>query len=131
MVKVSNEIGATQSNTVSAFAADTPATPANPVTFDADHTNTTSIRVIMDQIDDDGGAEILSYHLQRTEPGGSAFFDVVGSSQNLTLDTEAQVTSLTKRRSYRFRYRTINSVGPSDWSEEAFLVPAVKPERPP
>jgi hypothetical protein len=59
MVKVSNEIGATQSNTVSAFAADTPATPANPVTFDADHTNTTSIRVIMDQIDDDGGAEIL------------------------------------------------------------------------
>ena len=85
----------------------------------------------MDQIDDDGGSDILSYHLQRTEPGGSTFFDVVGSNQNMTLNTEAQVTALQKRRSYRFRYRAINSVGPSGWSEEAFLVPAIKPERPP
>ena len=85
----------------------------------------------MDQLDDDGGSPILSYQLQRTEPGGSTFFDVVGGSSNMTLNTEAQVTSLEKRKAYRFRYRAINAVGPSDWSEESFLVPAVRPEPPP
>ena len=42
-----------------------------------------------------------------------------------------QVNNLEKRRPYRFRYRAVNEVGPSEWSPEAFLVPAVKPALPP
>ena len=32
----------------------------------------------MDKVTENGGAVIYSYHLQRTETGGSTFFDVVG-----------------------------------------------------
>ena len=42
-----------------------------------------------------------------------------------------QVQGLVKRNSYRFRYRVVNEVGPSEWSPESFLVPAVRPETPP
>ena len=85
----------------------------------------------MDNINDNGGAPILSYNLQRTESGGSTFFDVTGGDGNSNLNTEVQVKELVKRKSYRFRYRVINQVGPSQWSPESFLVPAVKPDTPP
>jgi hypothetical protein len=69
--------------------------------------------------------------LQRTEPGGSIFSDVTGGISNVqNLLTSLQVTGLEKRQVYRFRYRTINEVGPSDWSPESFLVPAVPPSAP-
>jgi len=49
----------------------------------------------------------------------------------MTLNLEFQTSNLAKRRAYRFRYRAINKVGPSEWSPESFLVPAIKPEAPP
>ena len=62
----------------------------------------------MENINDNGGAQILSYNLQRTESGGSTFFDVTGGDGNSNLNTEVQVKELVKRKSYRFRYRVIN-----------------------
>ena len=82
-------------------------------------------------IADNGGSQILSYHLQRTETGGSKYYDVVGESGNENLNTEVQVEGLIKRKSYRFRYRVANLVGYSDWSPESFLTPAIRPSIPP
>ena len=130
-VVVYNEIGPTASNIVSTVVADVPSTPSQAPSFNTEETTSDSIRVVMEKIADDGGSQILSYHLQRTESGGSVFFDVVGGEGNYNLNSEVQVINLVKRRSYRFRYRVINQVGPSDWSPESFLVPAVKPETPP
>jgi hypothetical protein len=60
-----------------------------------------------------GGDAVISYHLQRTEHGGSDFFDVAGSTQNMTTYTQYQVEGLIKGLAYRFRYRAVNHVGPS------------------
>jgi len=79
-IVANNEIGSSYSNIVTSVVADIPATPSNAPSFDPAETNTTSIRVTIDKVVDDGGSPILSYHIQRTEPGGSIFFDVIGSS---------------------------------------------------
>jgi len=50
-----------------------------------------------------GGDAVISYHLQRTEHGGSDFFDVAGSTQNMTTYTQYQVEGLIKGLAYRFR----------------------------
>ena len=126
-----NEIGNADSNIVTTIAADVPATPTNGPGFDIAETNTTSIRVVFAEVTDNGGTPILSYHLQRTESGGSLYSDVSGSSADMSLSTEVQVIGLTKRLAYRFRYRAINAVGVSEWSPEAFLVPSVRPAQPP
>lgn len=107
-VIVYNEIGPRDSNIVSTVVADVPSTPTSPPSFNAEETTITSIRVVMDRIVDDGGSQIISYHLQRTESGGSVFFDVVGGEDDFNLNSEVQVPNLEKRRSYRFRYRVIN-----------------------
>ena len=69
--------------------------------------------------------------MQRTEAGGSVFFDVTGGIGNYNLNAEVMVQELEKRKAYRFRYRVINEIGPSEWSPESFLTPAVKPPTPP
>jgi hypothetical protein len=59
--------------------ADAPDTPLNAPSFDVAETNTTSLRVTIEQVANSGGSQVLSYHLQRTETGGSVFFDVDGA----------------------------------------------------
>lgn len=83
-----NEIGATDSNIVSSIIADVPATPTVAPDFNAEETTTDSIRVVMASVPDDGGSPVISYHLQRTESGGSAFFDVTGEEGNYNLNAE-------------------------------------------
>lgn len=65
--------------------------------------------------------------MQRTEADGTGFFDVIGSSQNLTLATAYTVTGLNFGSTYRFRYRAINEVGNSEWSPVSYLQPASVP----
>jgi hypothetical protein len=62
-VTVSNHIGSMDSNIVTSLVADLPETPENAPSFIATETNTTSIRVVMDTITEDGGTPIISYHL--------------------------------------------------------------------
>jgi hypothetical protein len=87
-ITASNHIGTQDSNIVKSIVADLPSTPVNAPTFAAAETNSTSIRVVMDTITQDGGSPIISYQLQRTEPGSSVFFDVIGSLTNMTVDVE-------------------------------------------
>ena len=96
-IVASNYIGDVESNVVRAIVADLPDTPANAPSFSISETDTDSIRVEMEQITADGGNAINSYHLQRTEPGGSVFFDVIGSESNKTVDSEVLVRNLDKR----------------------------------
>lgn len=130
-VVVYNEIGSSESRIVSTVVADVPATPTLAPSFDPEFTTRDSIRVVMAPITNTGGSAILSYHLQRTETGGSVFFDVAGHTGFENLNKEVQVRDLVNRKAYRFRYRVVNKVGPSEWSPESFLVPAVKPSSPP
>jgi hypothetical protein len=58
-----NWIGSADSNIVKSIVADLPQTPLNAPTFEAIETNTTSIRVVMTTITQDGGSPIISYHL--------------------------------------------------------------------
>ena len=67
---------------MSTVVADVPATPSSAPSFNAEETTSDSIRVVMEIITNNGGAPILSYNLQRTESGGSAFFDVTGEDGN-------------------------------------------------
>ena len=58
-----NEIGEASSNIVTATVANVPATPASGPSFDIHETNTTSIRVVVAEVSDNGGTPILSYNL--------------------------------------------------------------------
>jgi predicted phage tail protein len=126
-----NHIGSTESNVVSALIADVPAQPASAPGFVADETTSDSIRVTLQEVTTTGGSDIISYQLQRTETGGSTFFDVVGSVQNQTIYTQHQVEGLEKGAAYRFRYRALNRIGAGAWSAESYLTPAVKATAPP
>ena len=66
--------------------SDKPATPTSAPSFIPSETNTTEVRILMPEVTG-GVIETLSYHLQRTEHGGSIFFDVIGGNHNQTLDT--------------------------------------------
>jgi hypothetical protein len=129
-IEVTNVIGTSSSNVVSAIVADPPTTPSFAPTFDPTETNTSSIFVIMPVVVTSGGSPILSYHLQRTEYGSSQFFDVIGAASNMSVETKFLVRNLTKSFSYRFRYQAINSIGASGWSPESYLYPAVVPDAP-
>ena len=96
-IVASNHMGDVGSNIVSAIVADVPDTPINAPSFSISETDTDSNRVEMEEISANGGNSIISYHLQRTEPGGSVFFDVTGSESNRTVDTEILVRNLEKR----------------------------------
>lgn len=74
-----NHIGSIESNVVSALIADVPSQPLSAPSFIAEETTTDSIRVTIGEVTTTGGSDIISYQLQRTETGGSSFFDVIGS----------------------------------------------------
>lgn len=60
-VVIRNEVGTANSNIVTSIAASVPQTPVNAPTMDLSQSNTTSIRIVMDQITEDGGSLIISY----------------------------------------------------------------------
>jgi hypothetical protein len=104
--------------------ADLPSKPSSAPDFIQSETTTTSIRVSLGQVIADGGSEIFSYHLQRTQTGGSTFFDVIGAEKNQTTARQFLVQNLEKGKAYRFRYRVVNLIGASPWSDESYLTPA-------
>lgn len=129
-VLTTNDIGTSESNIVSSIVSNVPQTPTTAPGFMQSETNTTSIRVVVQETQN-GGDAVTSYHLQRTQHGGSVFFDVAGSPQNQTTYTQFQVAGLSKGLAYRFRYRAVNQVGFSEWSPESLLTPATVPAAPP
>lgn len=62
-IVASNHIGNRDSNIVKSVAADEPNAPVNAPGFIQAETNTTSIRVSLEKVTEDGGSPILSYHL--------------------------------------------------------------------
>jgi hypothetical protein len=68
--------------------------------------------------------------LQRTNGGGTGFFDVIGGDANYSVSTSYTVTGLTHGTTYRFRYRAKNLVGWSDLSPIGYLEPATVPVAP-
>lgn len=119
-----NSAGPTTGNTVQTIVADVPADPTDAPELNLDETNSTQMRVEYDIVIADGGSSIISYHLQRSSGAGTSFFDVIGNYPNLTLATSYTIQNVQRGVTYRFRYRTLNSIGWSGWSPIAYLSPA-------
>jgi|688.fasta_scaffold1085489_1 hypothetical protein len=49
----------------------------------------------------------------------------------LTLETEIKVNHLTQGNTYKARYRALNLIGASSWSDISYLLVADVPKRPP
>ena len=62
-VIVYNEIGRTDSNVVSSIVADVPDTPTEAPDFNIAETTIESIRIILAEVAESGGSQILSYNL--------------------------------------------------------------------
>lgn len=78
-----------------------------------------------------GGTEIIGYQIQLDDGNNGPFTTVLGQSDN-TLDTEVTVSSgIVKGKTYRARYRAINSIGPGPWSPIAYIAASTVPKAPP
>jgi hypothetical protein len=60
-VVIRNDVGTTSSNIVTSIAASVPQTPINAPTMDFSQSNSSSIRIVMDMVTEDGGSHIISY----------------------------------------------------------------------
>jgi hypothetical protein len=76
------------------------------------------------------GSPILSYELQMDDGVSGDFTSLVGFTSFSLLTTWTQKTLIIKGRMHRFRYRALNLVGWSHFSEEAAILAAQVPSTP-
>jgi hypothetical protein len=76
---------------------------------------------------DDGGSSIKSYHLQYKETYSGDWIDVKGLNIP-SLSSIYKLNNLTTGTSYSFRFRALNSIGWSDFSDESIYVAAGVPD---
>ena len=110
-----------------------PFTPGSGPTSDATVTDNTRIKVLYgpQPISDNGGSEILSYELQMDNGKGGNFTSLIGGTTDSLETTFTTATGITTGVQYRFRYRSRNINGWSDWSPITYIQAATVPSRPP
>ena len=99
---------------------------------DATDSNGSQLKLYIDEFITtmNGGTEIIGYQIQLDDGSNGAFYTVLGAIDN-TLDTEVIVTSdIVKGKTYRARYRAINSIGPGPWSPIAYITASTVPKAP-
>ncbi len=128
-----NEIGHTDSSIVSTVLSDVPAKPSAVPTTDLAKTTKDRIFVQYTAPASDGGSDIETYEVQMDDGKGGDFVSLVGgpnSTDYLKLWFLVE-KNVTKGTLYRFRYRTRNSIGWSEFSDNAFILAANVPAKPP
>ena len=76
---------------------------------------------------DNGGTDIIGYQIQIDDGNNGNYRFVLGGIED-TLDTEVVITEgITKGKTYRVRYRAINSIGPGPWSDVEYIIAATVP----
>jgi hypothetical protein len=111
--------------------AGVPATPTNaPVSLDA-LTDGTQVTVQYDAITNNGGSTIISYELQMGSLSLNDFQSVNGEDPHSLALSFTVTRNIQKGKYYAFRYRAINSVGPSEWSPFGKVQAASVPQAPP
>jgi hypothetical protein len=135
MLKAANEIGSTSSLVGYVLLASVPDAPVNGPLSDASITNKARIKVDWEEITSNGGSEILSYQVEVDDGAGGDFHRLTGVEK--TDDHHYLKLSFTvydgivKGVTYRFRYRSLNNVGWSDYSPISFIRAASIPNKPP
>lgn len=82
-----------------------------------------------------GGTEVIGYQMQIDDGKSGPFVTVLGADLTqpsmMTLETSVRVDGLTKGSIYRVRYRAINTIGHSEWSDLSYIRAASVPIAPP
>lgn len=129
-----NEIGSTSSLVGYALFAAVPGTPVSGPAPDPTVTDRTRIKADWAVSPDDGGSEVLSYQLEMDDGLGGDFQVLVGgdaSEDDYYLKLTFTVfAGISEGVTYRFRYRSVNSVGWSQYSPITYIMAASIPEKP-
>ena len=111
--------------------ASVPGKPPSAPVSDPSETNGSQIRVLYQEVAEDGGVPLLSYELQMSTVLLTDWTQVIGADP-YSLQLFFTVTrSIVKGEPFQFRYRAINSIGPGPWSDLARIVAASVPVAPP
>ena len=110
--------------------AGVPAQPPAAPGPDPTLTSSQQIKVVYQEVSDDGGSAVLSYELQRGSPALNDWRSLVGEAPH-TLALEHVVSSeIAAGEVYTFRYRAINQVGAGPWSDTMAIRAAGRPSAP-
>ena len=111
--------------------ASVPGRPTNAPYSDSSETNGSQVRVVYDEVADDGGVPLLSYELQMSSILLTDWMQVVGTDP-YSLQLYFTVTrGIVKGEPFQFRYRAINSIGVGPWSDLVQITAASVPVAPP
>lgn len=134
-VRAYNSAGYSDSSIVKIVLSSVPNTPALGPTSDASKTNESRISVLYgpQAESENGGSPILSYDLQIDYSNGDGFKSLIGGDGfDHSLETSLIVEqNIVTGAIYRFRYRTLNINGWSEFSPITYIKAATSPERPP
>lgn len=85
----------------------------------------------MPLVTDDGGSDITSYNLLMDDGLNGLLSSYSGDATNNSLTTEFTISNgIVKGRTYRFKYRVLNQIGWSDYSDMTYILAASVPEKP-
>lgn len=132
-IRVYNSAGYTDSNPLSVVLAGVPEDPPSAPSSDTGVTDNSKIKVLYSPplTYDNGGSEILSYELQMDNGLGGSFVSLIGYSSDSMETTYTITENIATGKMYRFRYRSRNVNGWSEFSPIAYIAAATVPLPPP
>jgi hypothetical protein len=130
-VKCITTEGEVQSLIVSYPLAGIPASPTTAPVSDSSITSKSIIKVDVGVITNDGGSTLLSYSIEMDDGNGGDFTPLYGDVVNSLSTTFTIMRGVKVGKVYRFRYRTKNLIGWSEFSPIAQVLAASVPDAPP
>ena len=128
-----NEEGQKTSKTVQYVLAETPLKPLAAPSEVSDETSDTQIVVQGNEIvsPENGGSSITGYEFQVDDGNLGDYTTVQGGEEDRTLALKATIThGIIKGKTFRVRYRGINSVGEGVFSDPVEVIASTSPGRP-
>jgi hypothetical protein len=121
------------SDETTVLAASKPNAPPKPVFDRYETANSGTLYINLFKSPSNGGASISAYELERDDGDDftSSFTKLTTyNGKDLQYGATNSVDGIVIGKVYRFRYRAINIVGLSDWSEEAYIAFGDVPPQP-
>lgn len=116
---------------IKATLSELPKTPLIAPYLDVLYISSTSMKILIDDIVDNGGSSIENFEIQQDDSKGGLFKTIFGGELSPTVGRSVTIFNQTKGVLYRFRYRAKNAVGWSDWSPISRLKASGYPSIPP
>jgi titin len=111
-------------------------TPSKPLSAPSEVSDETTEKVLVAQASqivspENGGTSITGYEFQVDDGNYGEYTTVQGGSGSRTLSLKAYISyGIVKGKTYRVRYRGINSVGEGEWSDPVEIIASTTPSRP-